>query len=505
MQRESLLHAIEDWSRIVGEQHVSTLNSELQSASTATFATTQQVLAIVRPVSRDEVQACLRAANEHRTPIYATSRGKNWGLGSQVPPGGDRVLMDLSRMTRVTAFDEELGYITVEPGVTFQQVHDYLKERHSNLYLTVTGGPPDGSLIGNSLERGDGTGPYGERPNHVCELEVVLPTGQCVHTGFGRFGNASASPVTRWGVGPLLNGLFTQSNLGVVTRMTMWLAPRPPFAQAWWFAIRDTGQFEPLLVAARELMQYGLIRPHCFRLMNWRKYESIVGAHEASQLNIPGTQAGWFGCGELHSMNLQMAKAERQTLWERLQPHVDRFEFIDSPGMTPDQWLGVPTSRNLRCMYADKSTAAPSFADPGRDRCGVLWLCPVLPFKAASLREAIGVFERRAAEHGIDPQIGLSCPSGRSMHLFLSIIYDRNLDGADERAMACYDETLAELAGLGHLPYRLGIQSMKTLPTPDDDHGFIMKLLKQSLDPANVVAPGRYDFRETWPTDADGD
>jgi 4-cresol dehydrogenase (hydroxylating) len=51
----------------------------------------------------------------------------------------------------------------------------------------------------------------------------------------------------------------------------------------------------------------------------------------------------------------------------------------------------------------------------------------------------------------------------------------------------------------GYLPYRLGIQSMNSLPPAQDDYGKLISTLKHGLDPNNILAPGRYDFRSDWP------
>ena len=212
--------ALAEWRSALGEEHVITEPEALASAETATFATTQRVPAILRPSTTAEVQACLRIAQAHRIPLYPVSGGRNWGYGSRVPPRDGCVVMELSRMNRILAYDEKLAYLTVEPGVTFRQAYTWLTERGSPLFITTIGGSPEGSLIGNALERGDGRGPHADIFNHVCGLEVVLPNGERVETGMARFPNAHAAPVYRWGLGPSLDGLFSQSALG--TAIVMW-------------------------------------------------------------------------------------------------------------------------------------------------------------------------------------------------------------------------------------------------------------------------------------------
>lgn len=107
--------------------------------------------------------------------------------------------MSLAHLNRIVDYNEQLAYVTVEPGVTQRQLFEYLQSQKSKLFMSATGSTPDSSLIGNILERGLGEGPYGDRFNYVCGLEVVLPTGECIHTGFGRFANAQAARVNRCG------------------------------------------------------------------------------------------------------------------------------------------------------------------------------------------------------------------------------------------------------------------------------------------------------------------
>src|SRR5207244_2148969 len=123
------------------------------AAATATFATTARSPAIIRPASRAEVQEAVRIANRYRTPLYPVSAGKNWGYGSRVPVRDGCVLMELGRMARILDFDEDLAYVTVEPGVTPRQLLAFLREQGSRLRLGLTGSTLDASLIGNVLER----------------------------------------------------------------------------------------------------------------------------------------------------------------------------------------------------------------------------------------------------------------------------------------------------------------------------------------------------------------
>src|SRR5215471_7134503 len=185
MQHLDYTSAIHDWTDVVGPDHVLTSPPQLAAAETGTFATGHRIPAIVCPANRPEVQECMRIANRRSVPVYPISTGRNWGYGSRMPAASGCVLLDLGRMNRILDFNEDLGYVTVEPGVTQAQLQDFLAERKSNLWMDSTGASPNCSLIGNAVERGFGHTPYGDHFAHSCDYEVVLPTGEVLETGFG--------------------------------------------------------------------------------------------------------------------------------------------------------------------------------------------------------------------------------------------------------------------------------------------------------------------------------
>ena len=59
-------------------------------------------------------------------------------------------------------------------------------------------------------------------------LRIVLADGSEFRTGMGGIENSTSWGVFKWGYGPYLDGIFTQSNYGICTKMGMWLMPEPP-------------------------------------------------------------------------------------------------------------------------------------------------------------------------------------------------------------------------------------------------------------------------------------
>lgn len=531
----------------LGEEHVALDVEALSRAETATFPTGQRVRAIVRPASTAEVQECVRIAARHGTPLYPVSRGTNWGYGSRVPVTTGSILLDLSRMDHIDDLDETLCHVIVEPGVTFRQVFELLRRRGSRLLLCATGGSPDSSLIGNVVERGIGKGPYGDRFAHVCNLEVVTGTGALVHTGLGRFGGARAAPLHRWGLGPSLDGLFTQSSFGVVTRMTQWLLPRPELLQILFYQVAKEEDVPAVTDALRPLMLNGTLRPTLTLYNDYRVMACCVPyPHERAGGRTPlpaelrvalrselegGEGAGaWGGDIAIHSPDAAHGRATRRLVERALSGKVGRLTVIEADADEIDRlldgtghldgeaegaigsadwlrrgllrnFLGIPDAAAIRSVYWRKPGPPPATLDPDRDRCGLLWCAPIVPFRGSDIAAVLHIMEACMREHGFEPGLTVQCLTERAVYVVGSISYDRDAAGDDERALACYHHMTRSLLAEGYPPYRLSIASMgdatEEALTARDDTARVLDALSSALDPHEIIAPGRYRVRET--------
>ena len=491
-----LVPAVKEWSDAVGAEHVVCEATVLALWQTATYETSQRVLALIRPGSVAQVAVCLQIANRYKTPVYPVSRGRNWGLGSRVPVS-DAVIVDLARLDRILAMDERFGCITLEPGVTFEQVHAYLTEQNSQWFLPVIGGPADASVIGNCVERGDGIGPQCERLSNMCSLEVVLPDGSIVHTGFERFGETPLSTLSSMPAGAYLDGLFTQSNLGILTRATLWLARRPQYLQLVNAQIPENGL--AAFVDSLQRLIHDLGNSACtFSLWNGHKLNARKDAAERE--HSPDT---WYSNGCLYAPSILMAKAQRELALQALEETSRLLEVFDESSV-PDirerlgLFLGVPNNDNVRSLYTGKTSPVPDGdLDPDRDRCGAIWLCPEIPFDGVTVANVIGSCEKILRSSGYHPVIGMSALTARTLRVFISIFYDRNELGEDDRARCCNDQLLEALFAAGMFPFRLGVHSMQAANQAAGACWDLILHIKDSLDPNRILAPGRYCRMDT--------
>ncbi|KFE71540.1 FAD-binding oxidoreductase [Hyalangium minutum] len=497
--------ALTEWRSALGEEHVITEPEALASAETATFATTQRIPAILRPSTTAEVQACLRIAQARRVPVYPVSGGRNWGYGSRVPPRDGCVLIELARMNRILAYDEKLAYLTIEPGVTFRQAYTWLKERNSPLFITTIGGSPEGSLIGNALERGDGRGPHADIFNYVCGLEVVLPNGERIETGMARFPSAHAAPVFRWGLGPSLDGLFSQSALGVVTRMTFWLVKKAPYLHEFAYAVKEDAHLWELLDRLQPLALDGTLRNSLF-IWNDVKALSIARQfpfeHTGGRTPLPSFMleqlreelGRWIISGAISAQDEELGALLQRRVGTAMEGLGHRLEMQDRGPDYESAFQGRPSDGNLAMTYWRKKNPVPDPPHPDRDKCGFIWCSVAVPFTGEEAQAASAIATRVPRMFALEPNVALLALSPRCMYLVVALAFDREVPGEDERAMACYQALQRELIQAGYYPMRLGLPGFPEEIPVQDDSRTLLKRLKEAVDPAGIFAPGRYGF-----------
>ncbi|MBL0318242.1 MAG: FAD-binding oxidoreductase [Alphaproteobacteria bacterium] len=525
-----LIQAINTWKNILGVDAVKTDAATLNSFENTTFKTKQRVSAVLYPSSREDVRAILKIANDHLVPLYPISIGKNWGYGSRVPSQDGCAIVCLQALNQIIDYNEGLAYITVEPGVTFQQVKDYLEANKSQLIPPAIGSSPEASLIGNALERGIGKGTYGDRFAHSCAMEIVLADGRIIETGFGAFPNSHAAPIHKWGMGPSLDGLFSQSNFGIVTRMTFWLQPKPQHFQTFLYTIKKPSSLKHVVNALRILRLEGTLTATAtisndYRILSmqqqfpWNEAPQQIPLHKSyiEHKRRHFANAVWVGDDALLCSSPAMGKAAKKRIKQVLGPVVDKLVFIDK---TKARWLtkfqkpieyvtGIKLQQPLmlfkyslylghymiqqfRMCYWRKQSSIPAEMDLDKDRCGIIWCSPLVPFSGEHVMKALKILKDCYKHYQFEPNIGLNFLSNRSIAFTAAIIFDRDQPIEDEKALACYHAMNDTLEKNGYFAYRSGIQGTTHGHSYSPHYAKVLESLKTTFDPNNIIAPHKY-------------
>jgi 4-cresol dehydrogenase (hydroxylating) len=265
LTRDSFAAALNEFRAAVGDGGMFTSDEDVALYRDAYSplwgeADERLVSAAVAPTSVEQVQQVVRTANKYKVPIYPISTGKNLGYGGSAPILSGSVVIDLKRMNRVLEVDDKRGFALVEPGVAYFDLYRYIRERGLKVWIDCPD-PGWGSLIGNSLDHGVGYtwGAFRDHFGSHCGMEVVLPNGELMRTGMGALPNSKTWQDYRYGFGPYVDGLFSQGNFGIVTKMGFWLMPEPEAYRSGYVSVPRRRDLIPLVDNVNYLEHSGLI------------------------------------------------------------------------------------------------------------------------------------------------------------------------------------------------------------------------------------------------------
>jgi 4-cresol dehydrogenase (hydroxylating) len=363
-------------------------------------------------------------------------------------------------------------------------------------------------------------------------LQVVLPSGEVIETGFAQFPGCKTAPVGRWGLGPSLDGLFSQSNFGIVTRMTIHLMPAPERFEAFFFRLESADAFPALIEALRDLRLKEILRSSIhiandYKVLGglqqypWEKTggKTPLRPELMAEFRRELTIGYWNASGGLYGTQAIIAEGKR-LLKRALRDVPGKLLFVSEKKLDiagkfvkPFQMLtgwnlsrtielakpvlglmrGVPTGQQLPSAYWRKRTPAPIDPNPDRDKCGLLWYAPLVPAEGTHVQRATEIVTQTMLEGGFEPSISVTLITARAASCVVSLNYDREIPGEDERARACYDALAVQCNAEGYAPYRLGILSMGHGDV-ESPSSFFMRELREFMDPNGILAPGRYEW-----------
>jgi hypothetical protein len=126
----------------------------------------------------EQIQGIVKICNEYKILLWTVSTGRNFGYGTAPPYDRGQIILDLNKMNKIIELDPVLCTALVEPGVTYQQLVDYIKEKGYKLWVDPPAPLAIVGPVGNTLDRGVGYTPYSEHFMFACGMEVVLANGE---------------------------------------------------------------------------------------------------------------------------------------------------------------------------------------------------------------------------------------------------------------------------------------------------------------------------------------
>ncbi|MBL8629843.1 MAG: FAD-binding protein [Rhodospirillaceae bacterium] len=411
--------------------------------------------AVVFAESTEDVAEAVKICAAHTVPIIAFGAGTS--LEGQVNAVQGGVCIDLSRMTKVLAVHAPDLDCIIEAGVRRNQLNAHLRDQ--GLFFPVDPGA-DCTIGGMVATRASGTNAvrYGTMRESVLGLTMVLPDGSVIKTGGRARKSAAGYDLTRLFIG-------SEGTLGIVTEITLRLAAIPEAIAA---ATVSFPSVDDAVNTVIEVIQ-SAIPVARIELMD---DVSVAAVNAFSKLSLPVQPTLFL---EFHGSSVsvkdnaatvgELAKArggsgfqwadqaeDRSKLWEAR--HKAYYASLamrpNSKGLATD--VCVPISRLAECIAETKadlakaSMPAPILGHVGDGNFHVVLVLD--PDKPEELHEA-------------------------------EALHDRMVERAQSMGGTCTGEHGIGLGKIAHLKREAG------------DGVALMQRIKQAIDPAGIMNPGK--------------
>ena len=510
--------ALHQFAAVVGATNVYTSDADLdlyRDAYSILWGEPDERIAAgaIAPASVEEVQEVVRIANRYGIPLYPISTGRNLGYGGSAPVYSGSVVLDLKRMNRVLEVNEAQHYCIVEPGVSFFDLYDELRRRNSRMQASQPA-PGWGSPIGNALDHGRG-GPAGDNFRNACGMELVLGDGTLLRTGMGALPVGKTWATFPDGVGPTLDGIFSQSNFAVVTKMGFNLFPWPDTVRQLRLQSRRYDDLDEMVAACSRLQAMGVGRGSgVFSPLGAMQDASVVelfkrrgggSAAELDQLARDHKVPVWV-------MNLQFSGPEKLTQ-AQFEVASDVLAAIQGLELVPGSLIRAP--EDIGTLSDDEAAL---FGKPNLQRFwedtaqygwdGHLWFSPLLPQTGPELRKAQQVLGDVCREMdfywGLPDTLLYSSTSLGAAASCYCIVKNFNVSKSDrahnQRTRQVVTRLIQTAAENGWSEYRSvpALQEAVMATFSFNDHAFMRtcERIKDALDPNGVLSAGRYGI---WP------
>jgi glycolate oxidase len=232
---------------IVGSENVlDSPESRIAYSYDATAMAPQMPLAAVRPSTAEQIAEIVLLANEENFPIVP--RGSGTGLSGGALPMEDSIVLLTNHWNNILEIDQENLTVLVEPGVITANLHQAV-EKLGFIYPPDPGSSSICTLGGNVAENSGGLRglKYGVTKNYVLGLEVVLPTGEILHTG-----GKSVKDVAGYNLKDVLTG--SEGTLGIFTKILLKIIPKPETYKtmlAYFSSMEDAAKTVSAIIAAK--------------------------------------------------------------------------------------------------------------------------------------------------------------------------------------------------------------------------------------------------------------
>ena len=412
--------------------------------------------AVVFPESNEEVSNILRLCNNHKVPVVPFGTGTS--LEGNVVGNEKGITISLEKMNKILKVNPEDFDCRVQANVTREQLNEYLRE--NGIFFPIDPGA-NAAIGGMASTSASGTMAvkYGTMKTVIAGLTVVLANGEIINT---------VSRTKKTSAGYNLTNLFigSEGTLGIITEIQLRLSPIPESIIS---AVCHFPSLETAVQTAQDVIQYGIPIAR-IEMLNKDQMEISINYSKLKDVNPLPTL--FF---EFHGTDI--SNKESIKIVEEISKNNNGSAF---------RWADTLEKRNkLWRARWDAYYSVKALINNGRvystDVC-----VPI-----SKITECVNFAEREVDKLGLRaPMVG-HLGDGNFHVLFPydpqeKTIYKKIRDFSNK----LIDKTL-KLGGTITGEHGIGLHKKEYLLKEHPDNLPVMKIIKKSIDPNNIMNPGK--------------
>lgn len=409
----------------------------------------------VLPETTEDVKRVVEVAAKHRAALIPKGGGSN--LAGMIAPTDGGIIVDTIKMNRITEVNLHDLYVTAQPGVTLKEIDVALAEH--GLVLNQVQGSYKVATIGGSISTSGYSrkhNKYGTIADRIMSLEVVLADGRVLRTG---------QKVLHTSTGYRLAQLFigAEGTLGIITEATLRVEPLPEAEEAVMAYYTD---FKSAVDAAVKIKTSALtfVGAEAFEVPDDWQYEVPDGKNAVAIADFEGIR------GEVEA-EVAFARRIFDEAGGLLAKQEDVHGYVNGYDMI---WCGL---RAVRDVWGD-SVAPYVPVDRLVEFYDKLW---------NEIMPRYGIVHAPSGE-----RCGLDC--GRYEMGYATMLIPDGEDGFRKHEAAKKDiiALVESLGGSFHACMGVGIKYVDFMDMEFSDVALdVMRSVKSTLDPDNIMNPGK--------------
>ena len=412
--------------------------------------------AVVMPRSTEEVSKVLKYCNTEKIPVVAFGAGSS--LEGHVLPLFGGISLDLTEMNKIIEIKTDDLVVRVEPGVHRMALNEKLATQ--GLFFSVDPGA-DATLGGMASTGAAGTTTvrYGAMRDNVLALTAVMADGTVIRTGRETRKLSAGYDLTRLLVG-------SEGTLAVITELTLRVFGIPEKMAA---AIVRFPTLSDGVTAATVIVRSGISIARCEFLD--AKCIKNVNSHDG--LNLSEMPTLFF---EFHGSPVGVAEDAKSVK-----------EIVEEFGGSEFEWTADEGARRKLWQARHNAYWAGIAAHPGKRAVSTDAAVPL-----SKLSEAVQIAEQILSKHPYPFSI-LGHVADANFHCFIVTDPAKPEELEDVRHIT-HEITMKMIEMGGTCTGEHGIGSGKIAALIEETGApavSIMKLIKQTLDPNNILNPGK--------------